>query len=261
MSEELVLFNVEEGIGIITINRPKALNALNGDVLGQLEAILDRIKTDESVKVVILTGAGDKAFIAGADIAEMRVLRPYEIRGHVARGQRISRKIETLHQPVIAAVNGFALGGGTELAISCDYILAGENAKFGQPEVKIGVFPGFGGSQRLVKHLGKLRAKELCFWGEIIPAKRALEIGLCNEMVEPAKLMDRARELARKLIKETSLAAVGMCKQAIEFGSDQPLEQGMLLEQSLFALCFDTQDQKEGMTAFLEKRRPNFTGK
>lgn len=261
MSEELVLFNVEDGIGIITINRPKALNALNDVVLGQMEAILDRIKTDASVKVVILTGAGDKSFIAGADIAEMRSLRPFEIRGHVARGQRISRKFELLPQPVIAAVNGFALGGGTEFAISCDYILASENARFGQPEVKIGVFPGFGGSQRLVKHLGKLRAKELCFWGEFISAERALEIGLCNEVVEPLRLMDRAKELARKLIKETSLVAVGMCKQAIEFGSDQPLEQGMLLEQSLFALCFDTQDQKEGMTAFLEKRRPNFTGK
>lgn len=261
MSEELVLFNVEDGIGIITINRPKALNALNDVVLGQLESILDKVKTDESVKVVILTGAGDKAFIAGADIAEMRALRPFEIRNHVARGQRISRKFELLNQPVIAAVNGFALGGGTEFAISCDYILAGENANFGQPEVKIGVFPGFGGSQRLVKHLGKLRAKELCFWGEIIPAKRALEIGLCNEVVEPAKLMDRAKELARKLIKTTSLSAIALCKQAIEFGSDQPLEQGMLLEQSLFALCFDTEDQKEGMAAFVEKRRAKFTGK
>jgi len=260
MADEL-LFTLEEGIGIITINRPKALNALNDVTLEALEAQVDKIKKDPSVKVVILTGAGDKAFIAGADISLMGTLTPLVVRGYVALGQRITRKIESLPQPVIAAVNGFALGGGTELAISCDYILASETAKFGQPEVKIGVFPGFGGSQRLVKHLGKLRAKELCFFGEIFSAKRALEIGLVNELVEPGKLMDRAKELARKLITETSLVAVGLCKQAIEYGSSLPLDESLLLEQSLFALCFDSQDQKEGMAAFLERRKPKFTGK
>jgi enoyl-CoA hydratase len=260
MADE-VLFNIEDGIGIITINRPKAMNAMNDEVLNALEGVLDKIRTDPSVKVVILTGAGDKAFIAGADISKMARLTPLEVRPYVAQGQRISRKLESLPQPVIAAVNGFALGGGTEFAISCDYILASETAKFGQPEVKIGCFPGFGGSQRLVKHLGKLRAKELCLFGEIISAKRALEIGLVNELVEPGRLMDRAKELARKLINETSLVAVGLCKQAIEYGSSLPLDEALLLEQSLFALCFDSKDQKEGMTAFLEKRKPKFTGK
>jgi len=261
MSEELVLFTVEDGVGIITINRPKALNALNDQVLTRLENLLDQVKNDKSVKVVILTGAGEKAFIAGADIALMAKLNPLQVEEWVGLGQRISRKLECLPQPVIAAVNGFALGGGTEFAISCDYVLASENAKFGQPEVKIGVFPGFGGSQRLPRIVGKLRAKELCFFGDLISATRAKEIGLANEVVEPAKLMERAKELARKLIAETSLVGVGLCKRAMEFGSVVPLEEGLQLERALFSLCFASEDQKEGMAAFLEKRKPNFKGK
>jgi enoyl-CoA hydratase len=261
MEEDVILFANEGGIGIITINRPKAMNAMNLDLLGQLDNLLDKIKADLSVKVVILTGAGEKAFIAGADIAYMSKQSPLGIREFAATGQRISRKLETLPQPVIAAVNGFALGGGTELAISCDYILASENAKFGQPEVKIGVFPGFGGSQRLIRIVGKLRAKEMCFFGENMTARRGLEIGLVNEVVEPAKLMERAKELARKLIDGTGLLAVGLCKRAMEFGASLPLDEGLALEQSLFCMCFDSQDQKEGMAAFLEKRKPTFRGK
>jgi len=260
MSEELVLFQVENGIGIITINRHKALNALNVEVLKALGKILDQVRKDESVKVLILTGAGEKAFVAGADISEMKNFSPIQAKEFSQLGQGIFRSIEELPKPVIAAVNGFALGGGTELAISCDYILASENAVFGQPEVNLGIFPGFGGTQRLVKHLGKMRAKELCFFGERIPAKRALEIGLCNEVVEAGRLMERAKELAKKLM-EKGLLAIALCKQAIEQGSDLDLDKGLLVEQTLFGLCFDTQDQKEGMSAFLEKRKPGFSGK
>jgi len=261
MAEDVLLLTVEDGIGIITINRPKAMNALNDEVLRDLERLLDQIKVDPAVKVVILTGAGDKAFIAGADIGLMAKMSPLGARAFADRGQRVSRKLESLPQPVIAAVNGFALGGGTEIAISCDFILAAETAKFGQPEVKIGVFPGFGGSQRLVRIVGKLRAKEMCFFGENLTAQRAREIGLVNEVVEPAKLMERAKELARKIINETGLVAIGLCKQSIEYGSTLPLDEGLKLEQALFSMCFDSHDQKEGMAAFLERRKPKFTGK
>jgi len=260
MPDDLVLFQVVDGIGIITINRPKALNALNIEVLKALGKILDQARRDDAVKVLIITGAGEKAFVAGADIAEMRQMTPILAKDFSKLGQGVLRSIEELPKPVIAAVNGFALGGGCELAISCDYILASENAVFGQPEVNLGIFPGFGGTQRLVKHLGKLRAKELVFFGDRIPAKRALELGLVNEVVEPGKLMDRAKELAKKL-QEKGLAAIGLAKQAIEQGSDLALDQGLLLEQTLWSLGFDTQDQKEGMAAFLEKRKPNFQGK
>lgn len=260
MTEELVLYQVEEGIGIITINRPKALNALNTEVLKALGNILDLVRKDDKVKVLLITGAGDRAFVAGADIAEMKNLSPLQAREFSRLGQGIFRSLEEIPKPVIAVVNGFALGGGTELAISCDYILASENAVFGQPEVNLGIFPGFGGTQRLPKIVGKLRAKELCFFGERIPAKRALEIGLCNEVVAPDKLMERAKELAKKLI-EKGLVAIALAKQAIEQGADLPLDRGLILEQTLWSLCFDTEDQKEGMSAFLEKRKPNFQGK
>jgi len=261
MSEDSIIFQKEDGIGIITINRPKALNALNLETMKKFAQILDQVQDDPEVKVLLITGAGEKAFIAGADISEMSKMSPKQAKEFSALGQSISRKLETIPKPVIAVVNGFALGGGTEFAISCDYILASENAVFGQPEVNLGIFPGFGGTQRLVKILGKLRAKELSFFGERVPAKRALEIGLVNEVVEPARLMERAKELAHKLIKEKGLVAIGYAKQAIEYGSDLPLENGLMLEQTLFGICFDTLDQKEGMSAFLEKRKPNFQGK
>ncbi len=260
MPDEIVLFRVEEGIGTITINRPKALNALNVEVLKALGKILDQARKDDSAKVLIITGSGEKAFVAGADISEMSRMTPIQAKEFSRLGQGVFRGIEELPKPVIAAVNGFALGGGCELAISCDYILASDQAMFGQPEVNLGIFPGFGGTQRLVKHLGKLRAKELVFFGNRIPAKRALELGLANEVVEPGKLMDRARELAKKLM-EKGLVAIGLCKQAIERGSDSALDQGLLLEQTLWSLGFDTADQKEGMAAFLEKRKPDFQGK
>ena len=260
MSEELVLFQVEEGTGIIIINRPKALNALNPEVLKALENALEKAETDEKVKVILITGAGDKAFVAGADIAEMSKMSPSQAREFSKLGQRVFRKIEQMEKPVIAVINGYALGGGLELAISCDYILASENAQLGQPEVGLGIFPGFGGTQRLVRILGKLRAKELIFWGERISAQKALEIGLVNQVVPQDKLMEKAKELAQKLMSK-GLVAIGLAKLAIERGSELDLDSGLALEQSLFSLCFDTQDQKEGMKAFLEKRKPEFKGK
>ena len=260
MSEELVLFQVEEGTGIIIINRPKALNALNPEVLKALENALEKAETDEKVKIILITGAGDKAFVAGADIAEMSKMSPSQAREFSKLGQRVFRKIEQMEKPVIAVINGYALGGGLELAISCDYILASENAQLGQPEVGLGIFPGFGGTQRLVRILGKLRAKELIFWGERISAQKALEIGLVNQVVPQDKLMEKAKELAQKLMSK-GLVAIGLAKLAIERGSELDLDSGLALEQSLFSLCFDTQDQKEGMKAFLEKKKPEFKGK
>ena len=260
MSEDLVLFQQEDGIGIITINRPGALNALNPEVLKALENALEKAERDEKVKVILITGSGEKAFVAGADIAEMSKMSPREAREFSKLGQKVFRKIEQMEKPVIAAVNGYALGGGLELAISCDYILASENAQFGQPEVDLGIFPGFGGTQRLPRILGKLRAKELIFWGERIPAQKALGIGLVNEVAPQDKLMERARELAKKLMSK-GLIAIGLAKRAIEQGTDLDLDSGLLIEQTLFSLCFDTQDQKEGMKAFLEKRKPEFKGK
>jgi len=257
MSEDLVLFQQEDGIGIITINRPGALNALNPEVLKALENALEKAERDEKVKVILITGSGEKAFVAGADIAEMSKMSPREAREFSKLGQKVFRKIEQMEKPVIAVVNGYALGGGLELAISCDYILASENAQFGQPEVDLGIFPGFGGTQRLPRILGKLRAKELIFGGERIPAQKALGIGLVNEVAPQDKLMERARELAKKLMSK-GLIAIGLAKRAIEQGTDLDLDSGLLIEQTLFSLCFDTQDQKEGMKAFLEKRKPEF---
>ncbi len=259
MTEELVLFQQEDGIATITINRPKQMNALNPEVLNQLEQALDRAEKDKDAKVILITGAGEKAFVAGADIAEMSKMTPLEAKEFSKLGQKVFRKIEQIKKPVIAVVNGYALGGGLELAISCDYILASENAQLGQPEVGLGIFPGFGGTQRLVRILGKLRAKELVFFGERITAQKAYEMGLVNEIVPQDKLMERAKELAKKLM-EKGLVAIGLVKTAIERGADLDLDSALLIEQTLFGLCFDTHDQKEGMSAFLEKRKPQFKG-
>ena len=254
-----MLFQQEDGIATITINRPKQMNALNPEVLNQLEQALDRVEKDKDAKVILITGAGEKAFVAGADIAEMSKMTPLEAKEFSKLGQKVFRKIEQIKKPVIAVVNGYALGGGLELAISCDYILASENAQLGQPEVGLGIFPGFGGTQRLVRILGKLRAKELVFFGERITAQKAYEMGLVNEIVPQDKLMERAKELAKKLM-EKGLIAIGLVKTAIERGADLDLDSALLIEQTLFGLCFDTHDQKEGMSAFLEKRKPQFKG-
>jgi len=260
MSEEIVLLEVAEGIATLTINRPKQLNALNTGVLLKLRELILECGERDEIKVVIITGAGDKSFVAGADIAEMKEMTPRQGLAFAELGQSVFGMIEKLPKAVIAAVNGYALGGGTELAISCDIILASAKARFGTPEVNLGVFPGFGGTQRLTRLLGKARAKEVVFSGEMFDATRALAIGLINRICPPEELLEEATNLARTIMTKGPVA-VALAKQAIEDGYDLDLDKGLLIERTLFAQCFDTQDQKEGMAAFIEKRNPQFKGK
>ncbi|HMM22547.1 MAG TPA: short-chain-enoyl-CoA hydratase [Selenomonadales bacterium] len=259
-TEENLLFQKENGVGIVTVNRPKALNALNQEVLQGLDKLLDEIAADSSVKVVIVTGSGDKAFVAGADINEMRPLTAMEGREWGRLGQAVFAKLEKLPQPVIAAVNGFALGGGCELAMACDIRVAAENAKFGQPEVSLGIPPGFGGTQRLPRLVGKGRAKELLYTGDMIDAAEALRIGLVNKVVAAEELMAVAKTMAQKIMSRAPVA-VQVCKAAVNAGLEMGLEYGISYEAEVFGLCFATLDQKEGMTAFIEKRKPAFAGK
>ena len=255
-----LIFENQDGIGIITINRPKALNALNGETVDEIERLCDAIAKDQAVKVVIITGAGDKAFVAGADITYMKSLTAPEGRTWGKAGQAVFTKIENLPQPVIAAIHGFALGGGCELAMACDIRIATDKAKFGQPEVSLGITPGFGGTQRLARIVGKGRAKELLYTGDMIDAAEAYRIGLVNKVVAPEELMDAAKAMASKIMSRAPFA-VQMCKAAVNEGLDTDLDTGIAYEAEVFGLCFATADQKEGMTAFVEKRKANFTGK
>ncbi|HML33539.1 short-chain-enoyl-CoA hydratase [Sporomusa sphaeroides] len=255
-----VLYQTDNGIGMITLNRPKALNALNSELLTELNGLLDEIAQDDSVKVVIITGSGDKAFVAGADIAEMQNISPLEGRAFGKFGQAIFNKLENIPQPVIAAVNGFALGGGCELAMACDIRIASDKAKFGQPEVGLGIVPGFGGTQRLPRLIGKGRAKELLYTADMINAEEAYRIGLVNRIVAADELLSTAKELAEKIMARAQ-AAVRLCKAAVNTGMDTDLESGIAYEAEVFGLCFATADQKEGMSAFIGKRKPNFSNK
>ncbi len=254
-----LLFSSNAGIGVLTLHRPHALNALNYDLLKELDDVLTHIEEDETTKVVIITGSGDRAFAAGADITEMQPLSAMAGRSWARFGQAVFNKIENLPQPVIAAVNGFALGGGCELAMACDIRLAADNARFGQPEVTLGIVPGFAGTQRLPRLVGKGRAKELLFTGDIIDAREAYRIGLVNSVTAPAELMNAARALAEKIMSRAA-AAVMLCKTAVNKGLDMDLSSGVDYEAEVFGLCFATADQKEGMTAFVEKRKAHFTG-
>jgi len=254
-----LLIEKNDGICTVKINNPKSLNALNAEILSELEFVFDEIKEDEKVKVVVLTGEG-KSFVAGADIAYMKNLNVAEAKKFGEDGSRIFRKIEILNKPVIAAVNGFALGGGCELSLSCDIRIASAKAKFGQPEVGLGITPGFSGTQRLPRLVGTGIAKELIFTGNVINAEEALRIGLVNKVTEPDNLMEEVYILAKK-IKSNSTVAVKYCKEAINKGIETDIETGMSYESNIFALCFASEDQKEGMTAFVEKRAANFTGK
>jgi enoyl-CoA hydratase len=251
---------VAEGIATITINRPKALNALNSDVMCELMDASIRCKMEEAIKVVIITGAGEKSFVAGADISQMAELRPQQAMDFMEAGIETFRSFEVLPKPVIAAINGFALGGGVELAMSCDIRLASENARFGQPEILIGLIPGWGGTQRLARLVGMGRAKELIMAGGQIDAKRAYEIGLVNQVYPLDQLMPEARKLAKKMEGLPGFA-LKMAKHAINFGYDLSLDNAMRLETQCCSQCFSTDDQKEGMKAFLEKRKPAFKGK
>jgi enoyl-CoA hydratase len=254
-----VLYEVAERVATITISRPEALNALDGDTLDALADTLRMAEAAADVGAVVLTGAGPKAFIAGADIRQFPEMSPADARAASGKGLDVTFLIESLTKPVIAAVNGFALGGGCEIALACDLIYAAERARFGQPEVKLGLIPGFGGTQRLARRIGRARAFELIATGEPIPAARAAEIGLVNAVFPDADLMARARETAAKLAKLAPLA-LAQAKRVINEGVDLPLRAACELERQAFAGLFGSADQREGARAFLEKRPPTFRG-
>jgi enoyl-CoA hydratase len=260
MAFENIILEKEDYLATIIINRPKALNALNAETLYELEAAIKDIKADNNIKVVIVTGSGDKSFVAGADITFMLPLSPAEGRFFSDVGEKVMRGFELLEKPVIAAINGFALGGGCELAMSCDIRLASENAVFAQPEVGLGVIPGFGGTQRLPRLIGEGRAKELTYTADVIKADEAYRIGLVNHVYPQDQLMDEAKKLAKKIASKAPLA-VGYAKFAIGKGLQVDLDTAMSIESDMFGMCCATEDKFEGMGAFVEKRKPQFKGK
>ena len=250
---EFITQEVEGAVGILTINRPKALNALNSQVLEELDAALNAVDLDV-IRALILTGAGEKSFVAGADIGEMSSLTKAEGEAFGKKGNDVFRKIETFPIPVIAAINGFALGGGCEISMSCDIRICSENAVFGQPEVGLGITPGFGGTQRLARIVGVGKAKEMIYGGRNIKADEAYRIGLVNNVYPLEELMPAAKKLAATIAKNAPIA-VRNCKKAINEGLQVDMDQAIVIEEKLFGDCFETYDQKEGMTAFLEKRK------
>ena len=256
MDYQNILCAVENGIATITINRPKALNALNLDTVTELKDAIEKIAVDKAVKVVVITGAGEKSFVAGADIKEMATKTPAEGREWGQFGQNVFTEIENMPQPVI----GFCLGGGCELSCACDIRYASENAKFGQPEVGLGITPGFGGTQRLTRVVGRGQAKELIYTGGMIGAEDAKAIGLVNKVVPQEELMPAVLKLAGKIAKNAPVA-VQLSKAAINRGINCDVVTGIAYEAEVFGLCFSTNDQKEGMAAFVEKRKPTFEGK
>lgn len=251
-----IVIEKNNGICTIKLNSPETLNSLNAEMLQQLEYAFDHAKEDKEVLAVVLTGEG-KAFVAGADIAYMSKLNPAEAKKFSEDGSRLFRKIETMNKVVIAAVNGFALGGGCELSMACDIRIASEKAKFGQPEVGLGIIPGFSGTQRLARLVGLGRAKELIFTGLHINAEEAYRIGLVNKVTDKDSLMEETYKIAEKIISN-SRVAVGYAKEAMNRGVETDIETGIAYESNVFGLCFAANDQREGMTAFLEKRKPIF---
>jgi enoyl-CoA hydratase len=260
MAYENLLYEVKDQIARITFNRPGVLNALNFKTLDELSDCLENAHRDEAVRVVILTGAGEKAFVAGADINELARQTPLDGKETALRGQRVFGQLETLGKPSIAAINGFALGGGCELALACTMRIASRNARLGQPEVKLGILPGYGASQRLARLCGKGIASELILTGDMIPAEEALRIGLVNRVTEAADLLATAESIARKIIANAPLA-VKYSMEAIGKGMEMPQEEGLFLEATLFGLCCATEDMREGTRAFLEKRPAKFQGR
>ncbi len=260
MEFQNIILEKEDYLAVLTINRPKALNALNGDTLFEIEAAVKDIKADPSIKVVIVTGSGDKSFVAGADITFMLPLSPAEGRFFSDVGEKVFRQIELLEKPVIAAVNGFALGGGCELAMACDIRLAAENALFGQPEVGLGIIPGFGGTQRLPRLIGEGRAKELTYTADNVKADEAYRLGLVNHVYPQDQLMEEARKMAKKIASKAPMA-VGYAKFAIGKGMQVDIDTAMSIESDMFGMCCATEDKFEGMTAFVEKRKAAFKGK
>ncbi len=259
MDFEYLLLNVDDGIATITINRPETLNALSPAVYHELSEGLTMLASDSAVRAVIITGSGNKAFIAGADIAAMSIMSANDALAFGAAAKEATVRIETMSQPVIAAINGFTFGGGCELALTCDFRVAARSAKFGQPEINLGIIPGNGGTQRLTRLVGVSKAKEMIMLGDVITAEQALKIGLVHQVVGAEQLMATAVGLAKKLAQKAPIA-LAMAKRSIQRSIGSDIEDGLEYELNCFAHCFSTQDQKEGMKAFLEKRPPQFTG-
>lgn len=260
MTHENLTVQIEGRIARVTVNRPKVLNALNETTVRELKSAFAGLRDDKSAGVVILTGAGEKAFVAGADINELQKNNAVEAKAYTHRGQAVLELIENLGKPVIACINGFALGGGCELALACSMRLASENAKLGQPEVKLGIIGGYGGTQRLPRLVGKGPALQILLTGEMISAQEAHRIGLVNEVLPLAQLIPRAEEIARKIIANGPLA-IQYTLEAVNKGMEMPLHEGLFLEATLFAVACSTEDKQEGTTAFLEKRSAMFKGK
>lgn len=254
-----ILFQIEEGIATLTFNRPKALNALNGELLEELSRTLDVVAANEDIRVLILTGSGDKSFVAGADISEIAKCNALQGKIFSTKGHEAINKLQCLAIPVIAAVNGFALGGGSEIALACDFIYASENAKFGLPEITLGIIPGFGGTQRLPRLIGPNMAKEMIFTGKMISAIEAQSLGMVNRVAPAETLMTEVLATA-KAIAQKGKVALRAAKQAVDAGLNVDLKTGCRMEVDAFALCMTSEDAKEGTTAFLEKRKAVFKG-
>ena len=255
-----VILEKEAHLAIVTINRPKALNALNSETLKDLDTVIEDLENDKDIYAVILTGAGEKSFVAGADIAEMKDLNEEQGKEFGILGNNVFRRLEDLKQPVIAAISGFALGGGCELSMACDIRIASEKARFAQPEAGLGITPGFGGTQRLPRIVGLGKAKELIYTCDMIKADEALRIGLVNKVVPLENLMEEARAMASKIIANAPIA-VQLCKDAINRGMQVDIDKAVMIEAEDFGKCFSSDDQTEGMTAFIERREKNFQNK
>lgn len=260
MSFETLLVERDGAVAIVTINRPKVLNALNTQTINELERVMLDLRDDEAVRAIVLTGAGEKSFVAGADINELAVLSPAEGQRHGRRGQAVFDLVEHLGKPVIAAINGFALGGGCELAMACTLRLAADHARLGQPEINLGIIPGYAGSQRLPRLVGKGRALEILLTGDMVGAARAYEMGLVNKVVPAAELLAEAKKMATALAAKAPLATRYIL-EAVNHGMEMPLADAQFLEGSLFGLVASTEDMKEGTKAFLEKRQAAWRGR
>jgi len=259
MAYENIIYEIQGNIALITFNRPKALNALNGALIDELSDALDSIAGNEEIKVLILTGAGDKSFVAGADISELATFNSLQAKLFSERGQSATFKLQELSIPVIAAVNGFALGGGSEIALACDFIYASDNAKFGLPEITLGIIPGFGGTQRLPRLIGQNAAKELIFTGNMISAAEAKTMGLVNRVCSQEELMDQVRKTAQT-IASRGRVSLRAAKQAVNRGMNVDIVTGCQIEVEAFSVCMASPDAKEGTSAFLEKRKAEFKG-
>ena len=260
MYSHLLFETGERGIARITVNRPEKLNALSAAVIAELDDAFERLASDPAIRAAIVTGAGEKAFVAGADINELAALSAFEMSRHAAVGQQAFRRLETCRKPSVAAINGFALGGGLELAMACTVRFAAENAKVGQPEVKLGLVPGYGGTQRLPRLVGRGRALELLLSGEPVSAAEAHRIGLVNAVMPQAELLNYSAAWLEKVLANGPLA-VGLAMDAVDVGLDSGLDAGLRFEAAAFGMAASTEDRREGTRAFLEKRKPAFAGK